>query len=146
MANAWPVMKELAGSEANKMAMVFSSTSATRFIGMPRVSSANASVPGAPETRTKLYTIPVLVWAGQMASMRRPLLAHSTAAERVRHAMLGGCIDRKLRRTRKAGDRGNVDDGAALAGGLELPLHLRDLVLHGVEDAEQVDLEHPAGF
>ena len=31
-----------------------------------------------------------------------------------------------------------------LPSDFELPLHLRDLVLHGIEDAEQVDLQHPA--
>src|SRR5882757_4992635 len=80
-ASAWPVMKELAGSARNRMPAMISSPSATRFIGTPRVNSASASASGAPAERTKLSTIAVLVWAGQTALMRRPLLAYSAAAD-----------------------------------------------------------------
>lgn len=54
--------------------------------------------------------------------------------------MLGGGVVGCVAYAAQAGDRGQVDDGAA---GVALAQHLLDLVLHAPEDAEHVCGEHP---
>ena len=53
------------------------------------------------------------------------------------HGVLAGAIDRDVRRSHQAGDRGGVDDAA-----LVLLEHHRQHMLHAEEDADHVDVEH----
>ena len=55
------------------------------------------------------------------------------------HGVLAGAVDRDIGRADQAGDRGGVDDAA-----LVLLEHHRQHMLHAQEDADHVDVEHPA--
>ena len=55
------------------------------------------------------------------------------------HRMLAGAVDRDMRRSHQAGDRGGIDDTA-----LVLFEHDRQHMLHAEEDADHIDVEHAA--
>ncbi len=58
--------------------------------------------------------------------------------------MLGGRVDGKAGRAGHARHGGDIDHRGAAPAGAELPLHGRELVLHRIEDAHQVDIDDAA--
>ena len=104
--------------------------SSTRFIGTPRVSSASASASGAGGAHEAVdHGRSGMGWADRVDAYPLAGIFDRRRARQPDDAMLGGGVDRQLRRAGEAGDRGDVDDGAALAAFAELALHLRDLML-----------------
>ena len=84
-------------------------------------------------------TIGVSIVPGQIALMRIPRGAYSSAALLVRpmHAVLGGVVGGAARQPDQPAERRAVDDRAAA-----LFAHLPQLVLHARPDAAQVDRVH----
>ena len=114
-ASAWPVMKELAGSAANRMAV-------DHFVDFGHPLHRHAACQFGQRLGLRL--------AGdshETVDHRRPgegradgVDAHALGrvfggrrAGQTDDAVLGGGIDRELRRADQPGDRGDVDDGAA---------------------------------
>ena len=78
---------------------------------------------------------------GQTALMRTPWpkIVERGGAREADHAMLAGRISADAALADQSGDRSRIDDGAAARAD-----HGRDLVLHGQEDALEVDVDQAA--
>ena len=103
-------------------------------------SLGTGALPGLRPSRIAL-SIRLSIRPGQTQLTRTPVPGafQRGALGQPDHRMLAGAVDRDVGRADQAGDRRGVDDAAVV-----LLQHHRQHMLHAEEDADHVDVEHPA--